>query len=251
MSLLQGCNYDRGATNACNVGGYAYGYRDPQAEFRTILSPYCAANQCTGNRLPRRAACTRILRFSSPFGMYNGKPVGDDGSDCVRRINFIGDTVSSFFARPAPTPPPTTRPTSCLRIGERLSNHGVFCPVESRGSRAKDPSGLCCSGWCYMNARGTSVCQVSVPSKPTGVPVTSKPTGVPSVRPTSANPAMAKRTKCLGIGARLTSQGVMCSCGTPMCWGEDTSGLCCSGGCRINSKGVSVCQIYRASGIAN
>lgn len=238
VSLLQGCNYDRGATNACNRGGYAYGYRDPQAEFRTILSPYCAANQCTGNPLPAGAACTRILRFSSLYGMYNDKPYGDAGSDCVRRINTVGETVSSFFVRPAPTPPPTTRPTTCLGVGERLSNHGVFCPVKIRDGMVRDPSGLCCSGLCYMNAQGTSVCKERV----TSAPSTSKPTGVPST---------AKPTTCLGIGARLTNQGVVCSCSTPMCWGQDTSGLCCSGGCRINSNGVSVCQIYRASGIAN
>lgn len=245
-----GCNYDRGATNACDRGGYAYGYRNPQAEFRTILSPYCAANQCTGNPLPVGAACTRILRFSSPFGRYNAKPYGDAGSDCVKRINLMGETVSSFFVRPPPTPPPTTRPTNCLGIGERLSNHGVFCPVKNRKVRSRDPSGLCCSGWCYMNAQGTSVCTAN-----DSVPPTSKPTtGVPSVRPTrkpTASPATAKPTTCLGIGTRLTSHGVACSCSTPMCWGQDTSGLCCSGGCRINSRGVSVCQIYQASGIAN
>ena len=128
--LLQGCNYDRGATNACNRGGYAYGYRDPQAEFRTILSPYCVAGQCTGNPLPVGAACTRILRFSIPYGMYNDKPYGDAGSDCVQRINFIGESVSSFFTRPPPTPPPTSRPTNCLGIGQRLSNHIMMYSVQ-------------------------------------------------------------------------------------------------------------------------
>ena len=249
VSLLQGCNYDRGAINVCNdETGYAYGYRDPQAEFRTILSPYCKAHQCTGNPLPRFAACTRILRFSSPFVLYNGKPGGDVGSDCVRRINDIGGIVSSFFTRPAPTPPPTSRPTNCLEIGKRLSNHGVFCPVTTRGQRAVDPSGICCSGWCYMNAQGTSVCHANM----TSVPPTSKPTGKPSVPPTpkpTNKPATAKPTTCLGIGARLTNHGIICSCQTPYCWGEDTSGLCCSGGCRINSNGVSVCQVVRAVGL--
>jgi hypothetical protein len=103
-----------------------------------------------------------------------------------------------------------------------------------------------------MNAQGTSVCRASRDSPPP----TPKPTGVPSVKPTrkpTGNPATAKPTTCLGIGSRLTSQGVVCSCITPMCWGQDTSGLCCSGGCRINSRGVSVCQIFQASGsgIAN
>ena len=47
-----GSNHDRGSRNECTTSGYSYGYRDPQAEFRSILASDCVADQCTGNPLP-------------------------------------------------------------------------------------------------------------------------------------------------------------------------------------------------------
>jgi hypothetical protein len=47
---------------------------------------------------------------------------------------------------------------------------------------------------------------------------------------------------CLSDGERLESHGISCACGTLYCWDEDTTGRCCSGYCRITSRGVSVCR---------
>ena len=49
-------------------------------------------------------------------------------------------------------------------------------------------------------------------------------------------------TTCLPDGERLESHGLSCACATLYCWDEDTTGRCCSGYCRITSRGVSVCR---------
>jgi hypothetical protein len=47
--LTQGCNHDRGTaslpdTTTC-TSGYNYGYRDPQADFRTVMAYGCGGGQ--------------------------------------------------------------------------------------------------------------------------------------------------------------------------------------------------------------
>jgi hypothetical protein len=75
---------------------------------------------------------------------------------------------------------------------------------------------------------------------PTSTP-TSKPTSTPTSKPTST-PTSSPVRRCLPIGWRLSSYGIRCACNTPRCYGPDTSGQCCSGKCRITSRGVSVCR---------
>jgi hypothetical protein len=72
-------------------------------------------------------------------------------------------------------------------------------------------------------------------------PRTSSPTSTPTSTPTS-KPTSKPTQQCLNIGTRLTSYGLTCACNTPRCWGVDTSGRCCSGFCRITTRGVSVCR---------
>jgi hypothetical protein len=72
------------------------------------------------------------------------------------------------------------------------------------------------------------------------LPTTSAPT--PTTKPTTRTPTTKKPTSCLVIGERLNSHGFTCACGTNYCWAQDTTGLCCSGYCRITSRGVSVCR---------
>jgi hypothetical protein len=64
-------------------------------------------------------------------------------------------------------------------------------------------------------------------------PPTSSPTSTPTSKPTQ---------QCLNIGTRLTSYGQTCACSTLRTVCADTSGRCCSGFCRITSRGVSVCR---------
>lgn len=68
-------------------------------------------------------------------------------------------------------------------------------------------------------------------------PPTSSPTFTPTSKPTSK-----PTQQCLNIGTRLTSYGLTCACSTLRAVCADTSGRCCSGFCRITSRGVSVCR---------
>ena len=77
-------------------------------------------------------------------------------------------------------------------------------------------------------------------ASPSKAPMSSAPT--PTNKPTTRTPTTKKPTSCLVIGERLKSHGLTCACGTNYCWGHDTTGLCCSGYCRITSRGVSVCR---------
>ena len=115
-----GLNHDRGAENMCTDSvNNNYGYRDPEAEFRSILAYGCAADQCTGNSLPEEAACTRVQRFSNTYALYNGKPIGDVNNDNASWINNVAVEVSNYFNRTTVTAnmakittQPTTKPTT-------------------------------------------------------------------------------------------------------------------------------------------
>ena len=101
-----GCLHDRGTQNQCNNDGFAYGYRDPQARFRTILAYNCASGQCDGNP---GTNCPKIQRFSSPDADYNGNSVGSDLVDNARQINNVRVEVSGYYTPPTPaTPAPVT-----------------------------------------------------------------------------------------------------------------------------------------------
>lgn len=87
---MQGCNHDRGTANECSSSSYNYGYRDPQAMFRTILAYECQAGQCDGNV---GGTCPVIQRFSSPNGLYNGKAIGNALNDNTRQLNDVVSEV--------------------------------------------------------------------------------------------------------------------------------------------------------------
>ena len=122
MFLFQGCNHDRGASNACSNTNYNYGYRDPQGRFRDILASACTPGQCDGYN--GTGACNRIQRFSknyANFNKYNGIPVGNAQNDNARRINDVALTVSNYYNRPStPTSPSlytTTVTNMALTVG--------------------------------------------------------------------------------------------------------------------------------------
>jgi len=90
-----GCRHDRGQSNACtDTSNYWYGWRDPSANFRTIMAYNCRTNQCDANG---GSGCSRIQRFSNPTGTYNSLPLGDAGSDCSRRHNDVRSIVASYY----------------------------------------------------------------------------------------------------------------------------------------------------------
>ena len=71
-----GLSHDRGTEEACSSSRYNYGYRDPNAAFRTIMAYNCKSGQCDGN--PGRR-CPKIQRFSTPNFRYQGKAIGIAG----------------------------------------------------------------------------------------------------------------------------------------------------------------------------
>ena len=102
-----GLMHDRGTTNACNGVNYNYGYRDPNARFRSILAYSCRSGQCDNN--PANNRCTRVQRFSNPNIPYSGSPIGTATEDNARKINDVRVQVARYFphkgsyAAPSPT----------------------------------------------------------------------------------------------------------------------------------------------------
>ena len=89
--------HDRGTENSCSeTTTFNYGYRDPSAAFRTILSYDCKMSQC--DAMPKNG-CARIQRFSSsnPAYTYNGKVIGDSKRDNARQANNARARVATYF----------------------------------------------------------------------------------------------------------------------------------------------------------
>jgi hypothetical protein len=159
-----GLTHDRGSKNQCNNTDYGFGYRDPQAEFRSILSYWCDANQCTGNPLPEGAPCTRVQRFSNTYSLYNGKPIGDAANDSARKMNEVAAEVSNFFIRPPLSPTISMSPTTSKPTVKPSSKPTTSKPTTSKPT-------------------------VTTISTPTTKPTTSKPTTRrPTKKPTTRRP---------------------------------------------------------------
>jgi len=118
-----GLNHDKGTSNACSNQAYNYGYRDPDAQFRSILAYSCRSGQCDNNAGNGR--CTRVQRFSNPNFGYNGSPIGTANIDNARQINDVRVQVAEYFPHggtgtvtpskapvKAPTSSPVESPTS-------------------------------------------------------------------------------------------------------------------------------------------
>jgi peptidyl-Asp metalloendopeptidase len=89
--------HDIGSENACTATtSYNFGYRDPKAEFRTILSYDCTTGECD---IMPKSGCNRIQRFSNsnPAYKYNGKAIGNAQSDNAKQFNSERARVASFF----------------------------------------------------------------------------------------------------------------------------------------------------------
>jgi hypothetical protein len=107
-----GLNHDRGTSGACGNSNYNYGYRDPAADFRSILAYNCNSGQCDNNQ---GGGCTRVQRFSNPNFAHNDKPIGTATEDNARKINNIKATVATYHTTVTPTQPPVSKncPGSC------------------------------------------------------------------------------------------------------------------------------------------
>jgi len=113
--VLQGCNHDRGAKNACasDLTNFNYGFRDPSANFRSILAYNCASGQCDGNA---GGGCSRVQRFSNDEYLYNSQPIGSASEDNARKINEVAATVAGYYpcmeCGPTVSPELTAQPTA-------------------------------------------------------------------------------------------------------------------------------------------
>lgn len=100
-----------------------YGYRDPNGQFRSILSYSCKKNQC--DDYDSNGPCTRLPFFSNPNLKWNGQPMGYDAGSIIgetnnaRRINERAEYVAGLYTRPEEpeipeitTSGPTTKPSS-------------------------------------------------------------------------------------------------------------------------------------------
>ena len=112
-----GLQHDRGTTEVCS-GGYNYGYRDPDALFRTIMGYNCRTGQCdnlNGN------SCSRVQRFSTSDTSikYSNKALGTPAHDNARKLNEVKLEVSNYFTRPVPVP--------CSSAAECTAYDGIAC----------------------------------------------------------------------------------------------------------------------------
>ncbi len=89
-----GLKHDRGINYDCDSTKFNFGYRDPEARFRTILAYDCKIGQCDNNI---GGGCTRIQRFSNPTFEWNGLPVGDTLNDNARKINKVSYKIAQYF----------------------------------------------------------------------------------------------------------------------------------------------------------
>jgi len=104
-----GCNHDKGTSRACSSSKYNYGYRDPDANFRSIMGYSCRSGQCDKNK---GGGCTRVQRFSNPNFKYNGKAIGTPLHDNARQLNNVRQTVAKYYTAPNPGPSPGPNPTT-------------------------------------------------------------------------------------------------------------------------------------------
>ena len=91
--------HDRGSLNACDsyLDNYNFGYRDPQADFRSIMAFYCISDQDCDNI--QGFGCTVVQRFSNVEFTFDNKPIGTSGSNNARAINDVAATVANYHTR--------------------------------------------------------------------------------------------------------------------------------------------------------
>jgi len=135
-----GCRHDRGTSNACSSTNSYYGYRDPQARFRSILAYNCVSGQCDGNA---GGGCTRRQFFSNPDFLFEGSPMGNNQNNNAGRINDVRETIAGYYA--SVVTPACTVDTDC--------NQDVCTGLEKcqSGFCVEDVPAITCSGaacWC-------------------------------------------------------------------------------------------------------
>jgi peptidyl-Asp metalloendopeptidase len=79
-----GSNHAPDDPTGCGAFNYSFGYKDPQARFRTVMAYDCGAS------------CPRVLRFSNPNLFYNGWVTGTSTQNNALSINNVRTVVANF-----------------------------------------------------------------------------------------------------------------------------------------------------------
>jgi cell division septation protein DedD len=121
-----GLRHDRGTEQACEAGGYEYGYRNPNGQFRTILAYSCRTGQCDNNAA---SGCVRIQRFSNPEFTYQGLPLGNADNDNARKLNDNRVTVANYYVADDAGPPTTAAPVTASPTSAPVTASPTSAPV--------------------------------------------------------------------------------------------------------------------------
>ena len=198
----QGCNHDLGTKNACSTTNYNYAWRDPNAEFRSILGYNCRTDQCDGIA---SGGCTRVQRFSNVQNTFNGKAIGSSQANNARKINDVLPTVEAYYQPTVvvPTEPPTSSPTSSPTV-----------PVPTKYPTTSPSSTPTQSPTASPTSSPTAPIPTKFPTSPPSSGPTQSPTASPSSNPTTPAPTAS----CVANGKQTSGGGC-------------NSTECCSGQC--------------------
>jgi Metallo-peptidase family M12B Reprolysin-like len=182
-----GMYHDRGTESSCSeTTTFNYGYRDPSAAFRTILSYDCKMSQC--DAMPKNG-CTRIQRFSSsnPAYTYNGKAIGDSRRDNAKQANNVRASVAAFF--------PSMNCQSNTECNDNNPSTSDTCTTATRVCVFTPITSVPVKPPTKAPTRSPTKAPTRAPSQtnlPTKTPVqTNKPTGMPSMKPIELQPPVA------------------------------------------------------------
>ena len=121
-----GLMHDRANTDSTGLTPYAYGYQDPDGDFRTIMA-YAAG--CPGG-------CPRVPRFSNPDLTYNGKTTGFPLSDTARATSSAM-TLNQSALMVANLRGQTTAPEN-LAVTEHTTSRDFDTSTEQAVNRTKN-----------------------------------------------------------------------------------------------------------------
>ena len=142
--MINNSNHDRGTEIKCGYDPSPnYGYRDPNSNFRDIMSYDCNSNACD---ISAGASCVRVQRFSNTYHDYQGQPMGNAQSNCAQVINTNKGRIATYFP---------TRSDKDIKILQETEENNYVSPTSSPTSHDCKParsrctgSAVCCSGIC-------------------------------------------------------------------------------------------------------
>jgi len=126
-----GCQHDRGTANACSSPGCSFGYRDPDANFRSILAYNCRSGQCDDNS--GQDGCPRVQMFSNPNNKYNGESIGNAKNDNRRQMNDNRFIVAGYLGNEYDAKNAPTRSQAPTTMEGKFSTFRAWSTKRSRG----------------------------------------------------------------------------------------------------------------------